>query len=321
MRGLEAGVEYAACADPGLMVSRIGFGCWAIGGHGYGPVDDETSIRAVRHALSRGITFFDTADVYGLGHSEEILSKALGERRQDVVIATKGGVGWDAGGRTFRDSTPQHLVAALEASLRRLRIECVPLYQVHHHDGVTPLEATMEALIRCRDAGKIRFIGASNLSLTQVGEMGNLERLFAIQSPFSVVNRTNEPLLRHCHERAGMITIAYGALVRGLLTGKYDGDAKFGADDTRSRDPDFHGARLDRNLAVAGDLACVAADCSRSVAQVALRWVLDQPFISTVIVSMKTPEQVQINVGAMGWTLTDDARQYLSRHSLPPANP
>ena len=145
-----------------MTVSRLAFGCWAMGGHGYGTVDDAESIAAVKKALELGINFFDTADVYGFGHSERILSEALDSRRHDVVIATKFGVSWDDSGKTRKDCSPKRLVEALEGSLRRLRVECIPLYQIHWHDGITPVPDLMETLLRCREAGKIRYIGCSN---------------------------------------------------------------------------------------------------------------------------------------------------------------
>jgi len=313
-------IEYATLAATGLRLSRIGFGCWAIGGHGYGVVDDRDSIDAIQQALSSGINFFDTADIYGFGHSEEVLSKALGARRHDVVIATKGGVCWDAAGKTYRDSSARRVVEAVEGSLRRLRVDCIPLYQLHQHDGVTPVEVTMEALCRCREAGKIRFIGCTNLAAAQVVSMNAIARLSSIQLLFSMADRTHERLLRHCHEAEGMSTIVYGALVRGLLSGKYDGQSAFGPNDTRSTDANFRGTQLERNLEIVRDVAFAAAQYDKSVAQITLRWVLDLPFISSVIVGMKTRDQVRGNIGAMGWSLASEDWQRLARPSSRPAN-
>jgi len=306
-------IEYSDLAATELRLSRIGFGCWAIGGHGYGIVDDRESIEAIQQALSSGINFFDTADVYGFGHSEEVLSKGLGARRHDVVIATKCGVCWDAAGKTYRDSSARRVVEALDGSLRRLRVDCIPLYQLHEHDGVTPLEETMEALCRCREAGKIRFIGCTNLVAAQVASMNAIDRLSSVQLLFSMVDRAHEPLLQACHEAEGMSTIVYGALVRGLLSGKYDRQSTFGRNDTRPTDADFQGLRLERNLELVSDVASVALQYDKSPAQVALRWVLDLPFISSVIVGMKTRDQVLSNVGAMGWSLPGEDWQRLSR--------
>jgi aryl-alcohol dehydrogenase-like predicted oxidoreductase len=304
--------EYSALVGSELRLSRVGFGCWAVGGHGYGVVDDGESISAIQQALSSGINFFDTADIYGFGHSEEVLSKGLGARRHDVVIATKFGVCWDATGKTYRDSSARRVVEALEGSLRRLRVDCIPLYQLHQHDGVTPLEETMEALCRCREKGKVRFIGCTNLSAVQMASMNAIARLSSIQLQFSLANRSHERLLQDC-EAEGMSTIVYGALVRGLLSGKYDRHAAFGRNDTRSTDADFRGPQFERGLEIVRELASAAERYDKSPAQVALRWVLDSQFISSVIVGMKTRDQVVGNIGAMGWSLTIEDWQRLSR--------
>ena len=303
-------LESARIAD--LTISRIGFGCWAIGGHGYGEVDDRVSIGAIRAAVDAGITFFDTADTYGFGRSETVLAEGLGPRRHDVVIATKGGVCWDEQGKVYRDSSGRRMLTAVDESLRRLQLDCIPLYQLHGHDGVSPLEETMEALVRCQEAGKIRHIGCTNLDAGQVRAMASVGRLASIQLQYSIADRTREPVLRDCHA-SGMGTVVYGALVRGLLSGRYDQGARFGANDTRARDADFQGPQLERNLELVRRLSSAGARYDRTPAQVALRWVLDLPFISTIIVGMKTREQVLGNLGSMGWRLAGEIWQDLAR--------
>ena len=134
-------MDYATMGSTGLQVSRLGFGCAAMGGYDYGPVDDRDSIESVRRALDLGITFFDTADVYGLGHAEHVLGRALGKNRHDVVVATKFGKAWDAKGRVSRDTSPRRLVRAVEASLQRMDLDCITLYQIHWLDEQTPLAA------------------------------------------------------------------------------------------------------------------------------------------------------------------------------------
>ena len=143
-------MEYKLLGNTDLNVSTIAFGGWAIGGHGYGTVDDEISIKSIREALDLGINFFDTADIYGFGHSEKILSKALDAQRKNVIIATKFGVAWDNNGKTYKDCSPKRIVKALEDSLRRLRIDCISLYQIHWLDNKTPIKDTVEALIKCQ---------------------------------------------------------------------------------------------------------------------------------------------------------------------------
>lgn len=306
-------MEFRKLGRTDLNISRIGFGCWAIGGHGYGPVDDGESIRAIRKALDLGVNFFDTADVYGFGHSEEILSKALGSRRHDVVIATKFGVRWDGGGRTFRDCRAKAVSDAIEGSLRRLRMDCVPLYQIHWHDGKTPLSETMEALRKCQEAGKIRYVGCSNFSLDLIMESRKNGHLDSIQLPYSINQPAAEETLRICHNHLEMGTLVYGTLVRGLLSGKYDADTRFGKGDTRSRDEHFKGSLLANNLALSAALRSLSARCGMSPAQCAISWVLVRPYVTAAIVGAKTEAQIEENVGAVENSLGEDCLEALLR--------
>lgn len=308
-------MEYAPLGAGGPQVSRVGFGCWAIGGHGYGATDDAESVRAVREALARGITLFDTADVYGFGHSEEVLSEALGADRHRVVVATKFGVCWDASGRTFKDSSAKRAAEALEGSLRRLRLECIPLYQIHYHDGTSDIEETLGALARFREAGKILHIGCSNLGAPEVERLGRAGGLSSVQLQFGLGERRLEGQLRRHHGSDGLGTLTYGALARGLLSGKYGAASAFGPNDTRSRDADFRGERLAMHLSLAEALRDVAGKIGKTPAQVAVRWVLDAPFISSVLVGMKSPEQAGENAGAAGWSLSPEDWGVLSRLS------
>jgi aryl-alcohol dehydrogenase-like predicted oxidoreductase len=297
-------------------VSRIAFGCEAIGGTDWGRVDESESLLAVAQALEKGINFFDTADVYGLGHSESILRKALGARRKNVIIATKFGVNWQAdpqGGRakTFFDSSPGHLVEALDSSLRRLDIDCVPLYQIHWPDPNTPIADTLEALLRARDAGKIKHIGVSNFSIEQVSAAVQFTSLGSVQISYSLLNHeTAAPLANYCAS-LGTGVIAYGALAQGLLSGKYGTATIFGSDDRRSRLTHFRADELKRNLVVVEALQNLAAQYQKSPAQIAIRWVLEQSPVSCVTIGIKTMQQVEENSQATHWTLTDEHQKYL----------
>jgi myo-inositol catabolism protein IolS len=298
-------MEYLKLGTSDLLISRVGFGCWAIGGHGYGIVNDSESKLAIKQALDCGINFFDTADIYGFGHSERVLSEGLGAKRHDVVIATKFGVCWDRNGKTYRCCNPERVRLALEESLRRLNIDCIPLYQIHWHDGVTPIEDTMGELFRCREAGKIRYIGCTNLSSEMIDSINRIEKMSSVQMSFNMVERENEQILRRLYDKEGMSTIAYGALMRGLLTGKYDWESSYGQNDTRANDSNFKGEQLRSHLEIVNRLQSIAHHYGRLPAQIALRWVLDCPFLSTVIVGMKTRNQVLDNAGADGWKLTE----------------
>jgi aryl-alcohol dehydrogenase-like predicted oxidoreductase len=299
-------MEYLKLGQSDLEVSRIGFGCWAIGGHGYGWVDDQESIGAIHKACDLGINFFDTADVYGFGRSEEVLAKALGRRRHDVVIATKFGVCWDANGKTYKNTRPETVIKALEGSLRRLKVDQIPLYQIHWHDGETPIADTMEALLKCRNEGKIRHIGCSNLSWSLIAEAREYGSIIAIQSLFNVIQRETESLLRDCSTLFQMGTVSYGALARGLFSGKYNEETAFSVNDTRSTDDNFQGSRLSHNLLFIQIMKEIGMYYDKSSAQVALRWILDSPFITSVMVGSKNAKQVTENVGALGWHLAEE---------------
>ena len=175
-------MEYTTLGQTGFRVSRIAFGCEQLGGYDWGKVNEKEAIAAVNRALDLGVNFFDTADVYGLGRSEENLAKALGSRRHEVIIATKAGVNWEIeprGGRarTFLDSSPKRIVEAVECSLRRLKLDSIPLYQVHWPDQAVPVSDTMEALIKCQDQGKIQHIGYANITHTELSDAVEIHRV------------------------------------------------------------------------------------------------------------------------------------------------
>ena len=306
------------CRRSRIPASRLGFGCAAIGGYDYGAVRDDESILAVQRALDAGITLFDTADVYGLGHAEQILGRGLGRRRPEVIIATKVGVRWDDGGRTVRDLTPAYLESALEASLRRLGVDCISLYQMHWPDPRTPIDATLETLDRFRQHGKIRWIGCCNVDIAAIDRAQRACRVDAVQLPFSLVDRAHETTLQHAHATHGMLVTVYNALAQGLLTGKYDAASRFGSDDLRSRSDLFHGPRLEDGLEALARVRVLAARRGRTPAQIALRWAAEQPFVDAVLAGMKTPAQVDENRSAFGWDVdTDDLIQLGAAQAAP----
>jgi aryl-alcohol dehydrogenase-like predicted oxidoreductase len=304
-------MEYRTLGASDLAVSEIGFGGWAIGGHGYGKVDDRVSKEAVRKALDLGVNFFDTANVYGFGHSEIVLSEALGERRHEVVIATKVGVKLNREGNTYRDCSPRSIMESLEGSLRRLRLDCIPLYQIHWPDGKTRIGEIMEVLEKCREAGKIKHIGCCNLSLELIKEATCSGKLVSVQTLYNVKRRENEGTLRKCFYGLGMGAITYEVLGRGLFSGRYGKSVSFGKNDTRTKEPEFYEDNLDANLNIGGLLAKVGERYGKSAAQVAIRWTLDKPFVTCALVGAKTPEQVEENVASVGCSLTEEDLEIL----------
>jgi len=297
-------MELTRLGPDGPEISRVGFGGCPIGGHGWGRVDDRESLDAIGRALDRGVNFFDTADVYGLGHSEEVLSRGLGSQRSEVVVATKFGVAKNDCGETIKDTSPRHLRRALEGSLKRLRLDCLPLYYVHWPDGVTPIEETMVELLRCRDEGKIRWIGLSNMGAEFVERALTVGPVHALQVQFSLVDREAIAELLPLAERCGVTLVTWGSLAQGLLTGKYDFHSRFEPSDRRSRYENFIGPKFERNLQVVDRLVGIAQHLKRTPAQVALRWVLDYPGVGVALFGAKRPEQVDDNLGATGWRLS-----------------
>jgi aryl-alcohol dehydrogenase-like predicted oxidoreductase len=303
-------LDYTNLGGTDEKISVIGFGGWPIGGHGYGVVDDSQSVSAIRKALDLGINIFDTADVYGFGHSEELLAKALGGRIGNVVVATKFGVRWDETGKTVKDCSPTYMRKALEGSLRRLKTDCIPLYQLHRHDGVTPLSDVFEALNRIQEEGKIRFIGCSNIPSPEFRDSSAARNVVSAQLQFSLVYRQSSKDLDVYHQEYGMATMAYGVLTRGLLSGKYGKNSSFAERDTRRTDPGFL-ENLACNDAVIERIRNVSTKYNKTACQVAIRWVLENPSVSCALVGIKSQEQIIENAGAVGWSLNKEDTDYL----------
>jgi aryl-alcohol dehydrogenase-like predicted oxidoreductase len=297
-------MEYKKLGESNLEISRIGFGCWAIGGHGYGKVNDQESIKAVRKALDLGINFFDTADVYGFGHSEEILSKALGPQRNKVIVATKFGVNWDKNGKTYRDCSPKRILEAVEASLARLKLDCIPLYQIHWYDGKTSISEMMETLKKCQKEGKILYVGCSNFPLELILEALETDRLESNQLLYNIVQRDSEIDISRCAKKLKMAILVYGVLGRGLFSGRYGVDARFGDQDTREREEHFQGETLKRILKWVDKIKEIGAAYNKTPSQIAIRWVLENENITCAITGIKNAEQIKENVGALGWKLS-----------------
>jgi aryl-alcohol dehydrogenase-like predicted oxidoreductase len=280
-------------------VSRIALGGCPFGGHGWGAVDDTESVTAVRAAVDAGVTFFDTADVYGLGHSEELLSLALAADRHRVTVATKFGVRMAADGQAFRDVSPAWARSAVEASLRRLRLERIPLYYMHWPDGKTCIEDVIGALADLRDEGKIGAIGLSNVTAAEIQRATQVATISAVQVQYSLVDRYEAETLLQTTRRLSIPLITWGSLAQGLLTGKYDEKSVFPLTDRRSRYENFQHPKLAANMHVVRRLRKVAATVHASPGQVAIRWLLDQSGVGAVLFGAKNVSQVAENVHAL----------------------
>lgn len=315
-------MEYTTIPRTELIASRIGFGCEPLGGTDWGATDEKSAIKAVSRALELGVNVFDTANVYGLGRSEELLAQALGHRRHNVIIITKGGVNWRAPhpgeprAKTFLDSSPAHIVEAIEGSLRRLKIDTIPIYLVHWPDPNTPIEDTLEALLTCQQEGKIRYFGVSNFPLRLLHTVKEIAMPIAVETQYNLIQRSaEETILPFCHSyQVGVF--GYGPLAQGLLTGKYHAHSHFTKDDRRHRLPHFQPDQLPEHLVLVERLKEVAAYYHKTPAQTALRWVLDNPAITSVIVGAKSPAQIEANVRATIWQLTPAERRYIETGML-----
>jgi aryl-alcohol dehydrogenase-like predicted oxidoreductase len=288
----------------GMELTRVGFGAWAIGGPGYafgwGSQDDADSVAALRHAVEQGVNWVDTAAVYGLGHSEEVVREALApfSAADRPYVFTKGGVVWDERDRTQRPrraGAPDSLRREVDASLRRLGVERIDLYQMHWpaEDG-TPLDDYWGVLVGLRDAGKVRAVGLSNHDAGQLALAEKIGHVDSLQPPFSPVNRVAaERELSWCAEHDTGV-IGYSPMQSGLLTGAFSRAraAALPDDDWRRRSPDFVGEALDRNLALAHRLGAVADRHGVPVAAVAVAWTLAWPGVTGAIVGARRPEQV-----------------------------
>jgi len=275
----------------------------------WGHVDDRESIEAVHQAIDCGINLIDTAPIYGLGHSEEIVGKAIRGRREEVLIATKCGLTFPASKNDppARCLTRKFILRECEASLRRLQTDRIDLYQCHWPDPATPIEETMGALQTLREQGKITAIGLSNFGCEEMAAARACGPIQALQPPFSLLTpHAAEELIPYCREHR-IAVLPYSPLAKGLLTGKFAAGMKFS--DVRSRDPEFMGDRFRRNLQVVEQLRDIARRYEKSVAQVVINWTLGFPGVSAPIVGAKRPSQVLENAGGAGWSLSDADRQ------------
>jgi len=288
----------------GFEVSRLVQGTWVTGGWAWGGSDEKESLIAILRALELGINFIDTAPVYGFGKSEEIVGRAICQWGRDkITVATKCGLEWDKGRRIRRNSSPERIMQEAEESLRRLGADCIDLYQIHWPDPDVPFEKSMQALIKLREQGKIRFFGVSNFSREQVEECLRARPVYSLQPPYNVFEREAEKdILPFCIENE-IPTLVYGGLCRGLLTGKFAGNETFPRGDLRRNDPKFKPDRFRKYVEAVNEIKAVAAQYGKTPAQFALRWAIQQPGVTCVIAGARTTKQAEDNAGALGWEI------------------
>jgi aryl-alcohol dehydrogenase-like predicted oxidoreductase len=312
------GLPTRPLGSSGFQITTVGFGSWAIGGggwaFGWGPQDDEESLATMRHALELGINWIDTAAVYGLGHSEEVVGKLLGElpASERPLVFTKCGLTWDVNNpmqTARRILTPETIRRECEASLRRLGVERIDLYQFHWPDeSGTPVEDSWNTMVKLMEEGKVRAVGVSNFNVDLLERCEAIRHVDSLQPLFSMISRgAAEKLLPWCKDQNTGV-ICYSPMQSGILTDGFTSErvANMASDDWRRRGPAFQEPALSRNLALRDALRPIAARHEVSVSSVAIAWTLSWPGVSGAIVGARTPAQVDGWIQAATLQLTKD---------------
>ena len=302
--------ELGRCA---AAFTRLGLGTWAIGGpwrYGWGPVDDEQSVAAIRRAVDEGINWVDTAAVYGLGHSEEVVGRALQGHAagNEVFVCTKCGRKTRPDGSPYGDLRPQSIREECEASLRRLGVERIDLYQIHWPDPDDALEEAWATMAALADEGKVRWIGASNFDVRQLERCEAIRHVDSLQPPLSLVQRGALRTVIPWAAEHGTGVIVYSPMASGLLSGTFDRERleRLPDDDMRRRRPEFTEPDLSRNLAFVERLRAIADELGCSVGELAIAWTLAQDGVTGAIVGARRPEQLDGWIGAAGVQPSDE---------------
>ena len=307
-------METRQLGNSDLKITPVGFGAWAAGGPGWefawGAQDDADSIAAIHRALEIGVNWIDTAAVYGMGHSEEVVSRALRDwKGARPYVFTKCVLRWDANGKITPNHSAQSIRLECEDSLRRLRVDVIDLYQMHWppRDNGPQLEEAWQAMADLQKAGKVRWIGVSNFDAAQIRRAEAIARVTSDQPPYSIIRRAVETeILPYCREQ-GIGVISYAPMASGLLTGAMTREraAALPADDFRSRNPEFREPRLSKNIELVERLRAVGARHGHGPGEVAIAWVLRNPAITGAIVGARNAKQVEI-MRAANFRLTQE---------------
>ena len=290
-----------------LRLSTVGLGTWAVGGgdweYGWGPQDDRESVSTIRYALELGVNWIDTAPVYGLGRSEEVVGKAIKGFRDRVIIATKCGLVWDRYRKT--SSFLKSIRSEVEASLRRLDIDVIDLYQIHWPIPDEDIEEGWNTIADLIKEGKIRYAGVSNFSVEQLKRIQPIHPVASLQPPYSMLERgIEEGLLDYCSMN-NIGVIVYSPMQKGILTGKFTRERvqNLPENDHRRKDPHFREPELSVNLKLAEGLCSIAEKSNKTAGQLAIAWVLRHPEVTAAIVGARKPSQIKENVIAGDWVL------------------
>jgi aryl-alcohol dehydrogenase-like predicted oxidoreductase len=309
----------------GPYLTEIGLGAWAIGGPwqwGWGPQDDDQSIKTIHRALELGINWVDTAAVYGLGHGEEIVGRAIKGKQSDVLIATKCGLVWDDRRRVRNNIRPESIRKECENSLKRLQMDVIDLYQIHWPDQQTKVQDSWGEMVRLKEEGKVRHIGVSNFDVKLLEKCQKIHPVQSLQPPYSILHRIKYPeiekeILPWCKQN-GVGVIAYGPLQSGLLTGKFSHKKleQLAHDDWRHRSEFFKEPAFSTSLEFVEKLKPIAHKYGKSLTELAIAWVLMNTAMTSAIVGARHPEQVDSNIGGAGWKISDENMEEISRLAL-----
>lgn len=293
-----------------LELTRIGLGTWAIGGpweYGWGPQDDDVSVRTIVAAVEGGVNWIDTAPIYGCGHSEEIVGRALRQMTQKPLVATKCGLVWNDKREKINCLNAASIMRECEDSLRRLGVETIDLYQLHWPEPNEQIEEAWTAMAKCVRQGKARHLGASNVTVPHLERLAKVHPVAAIQPPYSMLRREIETeMLPYCG-RHGIGVVCYSPMQKGLLTGKITEAfmERLPADDHRHQDPNFRGEKLQQNIRLVERLRPIAERNGKTVAQLAIAWTLRRNEVTSAIVGARKPTQIQETLDAGSWTLDE----------------
>ncbi len=298
-------MEYVKLGKSDLNVSRIALGTWAIGGSNWGKSDEPNAVQAIEASLDNGINFIDTAPAYGAGRAEELIGRIINGKRDKVMIATKCGL--DIKNEYKKDLSPEFIERDLSDSLQRLKTDYIDLYQCHWPVMDTPIEKTMEALVKFQEQGKIRYIGVSNFSNEEITESMKHADIVTLQSQYSLLERSIEKDIQKMCVKNDIAIITYGSLGAGILTGKYSERPKFSGVDARSFFyPFFQEKRWQGIKSLVDGINKIALDKNARPSHIAIAWLLSRDGVASTIVGARNPEQTVENVKGVDVALTGE---------------
>ena len=299
-------MRYTMLGKTELKVSQATIGTWAIGGAGWGDVNKKESMEAIETMIERGVNLIYTAPFYGLGESEKIVGEVIRDKRDDIVLLTKAGTGWDEKGVPFKRSDYKSILKDCEESLQRLKTDYIDLYLIHWPDEVTPIEEMMDAMNKLKQDGKIRFIGASNFSKEEVLESEKYVSFDVLQHPYSMVAQDFRELLTWAHKN-NIGTMSYGSLGAGILTGSIREMPKFSEDDMRLNFYDyFKEPKFSKVMQLVKRLDVYAEKYNVPVSQVTINWNTQSGFLDTILMGVRNKKEAEENCAAFEWKLEQE---------------